>query len=294
MSTASAVVGAVLLNKPADITSFGALTSVKRAFATKKVGHTGTLDRFATGLMVVLLGRATRLAPFATALDKSYDFDVVFGIQTDTLDPTGEVVSRGRVPSEQEIRELLGGFTGELEQVPPAYSAVHVSGRRASDLVRSGGAPVLAPRRVRVDSLDLVAIDGNRAHFQVSCGKGTYVRALARDMATQLGTVAHVSDLCRRSVGRFSLTEAVAPEEVVPERDLMPVAGFLRRLDGITFAELRSESVPRVRNGTPLEPSFFVEEPPRSGIVALVDEAGEVIAVGELGEEGFQYRVVMS
>lgn len=294
MTAASAVSGAVLLDKPADITSFGALASLKRAFATKKVGHTGTLDRFATGLMVVLIGRATRLASFVTVLDKSYDFDVVFGTETDTLDPTGKVVSRGRMPSREEIEGVLEGFLGELEQVPPAYSAVHVSGRRASDVVRSGGAPVLTPRLVRVDRLQLCGVEEGVARFCVSCGKGTYVRSLARDIAGALGTVAHVSALRRVSVGRFSVNDAVTPDELLPDRDLMDLSGFLRRLDGITFAELKPESVPWVRNGTPVTASLFVDEPPQSGVFAMVDDAGVVVAVGEASENGIQYRVVIS
>jgi tRNA pseudouridine55 synthase len=294
MMAASAVVGAVLLNKPADITSFGALASVKRTFATKKVGHTGTLDRFATGLMVVLIGRATRLASLVTALDKSYDFSMVFGTQTDTLDPTGNVLTHGRVPSEDEIRGILESFIGELDQVPPAYSAVHVSGRRASDVVRSGGAPVLAPRRVRVDELELLGVEDAVARLRVSCGKGTYVRSLARDIASSLGTVAHVSTLQRRRVGRFTVNEAVAPEDVELDRDLMDLSGFLRCLDGITFAELKPESVPWVRNGAPVQESFFIGTPPQSGVVALVDETGDVVAVAEIDEKGFDYRVVLS
>jgi len=292
--------GALLLDKPEDVTSFGALSAVKRAFGTRKVGHTGTLDRFATGLLVVLLGRATRLADLASAQCKSYDVQLVFGSETDTLDPTGEVVAEGGVPSAAEVIKVLPDFTGEIEQVPPSYSAVHVAGRRASDLVRAGETPVLDARVVRVDEVELVAMDEERAHLRIVSGKGFYVRSFARDLARALGTVAHVQTLRRTSVGSFSVHEAVAPEDVRPDRDMMSLEEFLAETDDVAFVDVGSRYEKLIRNGAPLEERFLTDRLPESSHLALRSEAGAVLAVAERvrgegqQEPRFRYRVVFS
>lgn len=292
--------GALLLDKPEDVTSFGALSAVKRTFGTKKVGHTGTLDRFATGLLVVLLGRATRLADLASAQSKSYDVQVLFGSETDTLDPTGAVVAEGGIPSASEVAKVLADFTGEIEQVPPSYSAVHVAGRRASDLVRAGESPVLDARPVRVDELELLAMDGARAHFRIVSGKGFYVRSFARDLARALGTAAHVLSLRRTRVGSFSVHDAVPPEDLRADRDMMSLGEFLARIDDLAFVEVESRYENLIRNGAPLEERFVTSGVPDASYLGLRNEAGSVLAVAErvrgVGQEGrrFRYRVVFS
>lgn len=292
--------GALLLDKPENVTSFGALSAVKRAFGTTKVGHTGTLDRFATGLLVVLLGRATRLADLASAQTKRYDVQVMFGRETDTLDPTGAVVAEGSVPSATELRQALPAYIGEIDQVPPSYSAVHVSGRRASDLVRAGQTPVLQARRVRVDEIELLAMDEARAHLRIVSGKGFYVRSFARDLARTLGTVAHVQSLRRTGVGAFSVRQAVSPEDIRPDRDLMSLGAFLDEIDDIDFAEVDARYEELVRNGAPLREGFLTGSIPESPYLALRDASESVLAVAErvpgVEQEGrrFRYRVVFS
>lgn len=285
--------GALLLDKPADTTSFGVLSGVKRTFETKRVGHTGTLDRFATGLMVVLVGRATRLADLATNQDKRYLFDIVFGTETDTLDPTGQVVGEGRVPERREVEEVLQEFTGELEQVPPAYSAVHVNGKRASDLARAGEAPPLQARRIRIDELVLVSMEEGVAHVRTSCSKGTYVRSLARDIAGELGTVGHVGKLRRTRVGAFEVSEAVEAASIRRE-SLMSPREFLERLDGVGTAHLDAAAVEKVRHGTPLREEHVSGGMPEERVFAVLDPTSRVVAVVERTASRFKYRVVFS
>ncbi len=285
--------GAVLLDKPADITSFAVLSSVKRAFDTRRVGHTGTLDRFATGLMVVLVGKATRLATAATNQDKSYLFDIVFGSETDTLDPTGEVVAEGPIPERSDVEGILGRFTGDLVQVPPAYSAVHVDGRRASQLARSGQTPTLEARNVHIAELTLTSMEGRVARMEASCSKGTYIRSLARDIARELGTVAHVGRLRRTRVGAFNVSEANLPDAVGRD-DLMAPDEFLKRLGGVGFARLKASMVERIRHGVPLEEGHFTGGMPEESVIAVRDPAGRVVAVVEWRHGRLEYRVVFS
>lgn len=211
--------GYLLLAKREGVTSFDSLALVKRALGTRRVGHTGTLDSFADGLLVVLCGRLTRLTPYITSLSKTYLCVVCFGLETDTLDPTGRVVREGRAPERREIESVLPAFEGDILQTPPLYSAVHVAGRRASAIARSGGGADLKARRVRINSTKLLdfrkelrGAEGEGglsfALFEVDCSKGTYIRSLARDIAEAAGTCATCAALRRTKVGPFRLSDA--------------------------------------------------------------------------------------
>jgi tRNA pseudouridine55 synthase len=287
-------VGGVLLDKPADRTSFETLSPVKRVFETKKVGHTGTLDRFATGLLVAMIGGATRLSALVTDQPKTYEFDIVLGRQTDTLDPTGTIVRHGRVPTEQELRTVLPEFIGEIQQVPPSYSAVHVSGKRASDRVRAGEVPVLDARPVRIYELAMDGTHNETASMRVVCGKGTYVRSLARDLAAAVGSVGYVGRLRRTRIGPFSVEQAVAPDELRSPEHLLELRGLLGSLEGVGLAYLKNEYVDRVRNGVPLRESFLREGLPEAPVVGIVSPVGDVVAVVEVTESTLKYRAVFS
>ena len=178
--------GIILLDKPAGQTSFQSLGFLKRRLDTRRIGHAGTLDKFAEGLLIVFAGRMTRLCPLATSLDKEYVAVFTFGRGTDTLDPEGEVTAEGPVPTRQELEAVLPEFLGTLSQVPPVYSAVHVNGRRASEAARKGDTVVLQPRTVRIDQLVVLDYRPPDAQLRVSCTKGTYIRSLARDIAERL------------------------------------------------------------------------------------------------------------
>ena len=198
------------MDKDEGLTSFTVVRRVRGLFGGARAGHAGSLDPFATGLLPVCVGRTTRLVRFIAAGTKSYRARVRFGQATDTDDRTGEPLGRPfPPPREAEIREALPGFVGTIEQRPPRYSAKRVGGRRAYRLARAGEPVHLAPTRVRVDELRLVAYDGEVAEVTCQVGPGTYIRALARDLGERLGGAAHLIALRRTGVGPFSVANAV-------------------------------------------------------------------------------------
>lgn len=201
--------GFLLFNKKPGITSFESLAIVKKAFATGKVGHTGTLDKFASGLLLLLVGRAVKLAPLFENCVKEYTGQIFFGAETDTLDPEGEIIARGNIPRREEIEAVLETFRGEIMQSPPAYSAIHVNGRRASELAREGKEPSMKKRPVTVHKLEILSFTPPQAEIFCRVSSGTYIRSLARDIALEAGTRAHLTALKRSGVGPFSLEDAV-------------------------------------------------------------------------------------
>ncbi len=206
--------GIVLLAKKSGPTSFSSLNSVKKALGTTKVGHTGTLDSFAQGLLVVCTGRLTRLAGNITEFDKSYDAVIKFGEETDTLEYTGNIIKKAQKPSPEALESAVRAFTGKIMQSPPAFSAIHVDGKRASDLARGGTITELPARPVTVYEAvikDLKLTEDSKVeyaliHFSVS--KGTYIRSLARDIANDCGSAAHLTGLYRTKVGHFKVEDA--------------------------------------------------------------------------------------
>jgi tRNA pseudouridine55 synthase len=203
--------GWVVLDKPVGMTSTHAVSRLKRIFNAKKAGHAGTLDPLASGILPIAFGEATKTVPFVQDGEKAYRFTVRWGAETDTDDADGAVVAQSEErPGEAEISALLARFIGTIEQKPPAYSAIKVNGERAYDLARDGELPDLASRPVTIHMLELVAADRDEAVFEARCGKGTYVRAIARDLGRALGCLGHVSALRRTRVGPFSEADAVA------------------------------------------------------------------------------------
>jgi tRNA pseudouridine55 synthase len=206
--------GWLVLDKPVGMTSTQAVGAVRRAFSAQKAGHAGTLDPLATGILPIALGEATKTVPYAVDGQKEYRFTVRWGVETDTDDAEGRtmVTSEAR-PERAAIEALLPSFVGEILQTPPAFSAVKIAGERAYDLARAGEAVELEPRPVQIDALDLDDCpDADTAVFAAECGRGTYVRALARDMGRALGCHGHVIALRRTRVASFTLAEAVTME----------------------------------------------------------------------------------
>ena len=209
--------GWVILDKPEELSSSRAVGIVRRVFNAAKAGHGGTLDPLATGILPIALGEATKTVSFAMHGAKSYEFTLQFGSQTSTDDREGEVIATSdNRPERAAIEAALPGFTGEIDQRPPIFSAIKVDGRRAYDIARNAVAdgldslPELESRPVVVDRLELRDADAGSATFFVACGKGTYIRSLARDLAVALGTVGHVSRLRRLSVGPFDESDAIS------------------------------------------------------------------------------------
>lgn len=239
------VSGLVLLNKEPGLTSFQALYPVKRVYGNS-VGHTGTLDKFAQGLLVVLVGKFTKFNGWFTAFDKVYEADFTFGVETDTLDPEGAVVFQGSDPDDSVV-SFAGQWVGLQMQVPPSYSAVHVNGRRASERIRDGQTLTLEPRPITVYSLEILGWAPPVLTVRIHCSKGTYVRALARDWGRASGFGAHVTRLVRTRVGPFELPSA--------GQTFLAAPASLDALD-VPLVRVPPESVAAVLNGR--DPEAFV------------------------------------
>lgn len=202
--------GWINLNKPVGIGSTQALGRLKRVLQPQKAGHGGTLDPLADGVLPIALGEATKTVAYAMDADKDYDFVVTWGEARSTDDLEGDVIATSDVrPTAPEIEAVLPEFLGEIEQIPPIYSALKIDGERAYDLARAGEVPEMKPRTVMIYDLELVEANEHSARFFVTCGKGTYVRALGRDIAQRLGSVGYISKLCRVRVGAFHIDDAI-------------------------------------------------------------------------------------
>ena len=230
--------GWIILDKGVGMTSTHAVAVVKRGLSAKKAGHAGTLDPLASGILPIALGEATKTVPFIMDGRKSYVFTVAWGAETNTDDAEGEVVARtDTLPSPAEIEALLPRFTGSIQQVPPRFSAIKIKGERAYDLARDGEVVELQPRVVEIDRLALVHHEGNRSVIEADCGKGTYVRAIARDLGRALGCLGHIAALRRTRVGPFSDADAVTVDHVATDpAALRPVETALSDISSIAVS----------------------------------------------------------
>lgn len=251
--------GWLVIDKPLGLTSAQVVGRLKAAFRRTgrrdvKIGHGGTLDPLATGVLPVALGEATKLAGYLLNGNKGYAFAIRFGEQTTTDDAEGEVIAHSSArPGEAAIRAILPRFIGPLSQRPPAYSALKVAGRRAYDLARAGAPPELAERLIIIHALELHEVAGELARFQVSASKGTYVRSLARDIALALGTVGHVAELRRTRAGAFALGDAISLDTALElvhgaalEQALLPLTAGL---DDIPVLAVNPEEAAYLRQG---------------------------------------------
>jgi tRNA pseudouridine55 synthase len=254
----SPVHGWVVIDKPAGITSTQVVSIVRRVFDAQKAGHAGTLDPLATGVLAVALGEATKTVPFAMDSEKSYRFTARWGEARDSDDAEGGVTTTSdHRPTRAEIEVALPRLVGAILQVPPAYSAVRVSGERAYDLAREGEAVELAPRPVEIYSARLLeAPDRDHAVFEMSCGKGAYVRSWVRDLARLLGTEGHVAQLRRTAVGPFTEAEAIELEKLKAFMHIPAAFEHLRpistALDGIPALAVTGPDAVRLRSGNPI------------------------------------------
>ncbi|AHX11065.1 tRNA pseudouridine(55) synthase [Neorickettsia helminthoeca str. Oregon] len=215
MSGQQCVEGWLNLDKERGISSFGALRLVKRKLGIKKAGYLGTLDPLATGVLVIAVGKATKLIPKIDDSEKAYDFTVEWGAETDTLDSEGQIIrSSDNIPGRESILEVLPLFIGEVTQIPPRFSAVHINGRRAYSLARAGIEFDINPKTVVIHALELIEHVYKRSIFRVLCGRGTYVRAIARDIAHKLDSLAFVSGIRRTKSGIFGLADSHTLSEI--------------------------------------------------------------------------------
>jgi len=262
MTSSRGVDGWLVVDKPLGLTSHRVVEVVRRRTGGK-VGHAGTLDPFATGVLPIAIGEATKTTSYAMTARKRYRFRIRWGIGRATDDREGEVTGESPTrPSRDAIEAVLPAFTGAIHQRPPAYSAIKIDGRRAYELARSGKPPNPSSRLVEIAELRLTAIpDRDHADCEALVGKGTYIRALARDLGEALGTLAHIAELRRLSVGRFTETQAIALDSIAERGHIAMDCGFLLPIEtglddipafaltGIEAAQLRSGQ--RVRPGEP-------------------------------------------
>ncbi|MEM9342850.1 MAG: tRNA pseudouridine(55) synthase TruB [Pseudomonadota bacterium] len=268
--------GWLVLDKPPGITSNKALVDVRRALDAKKAGHAGTLDPAATGVLTIAFGEATKTIPYITDALKAYDFTVRLGIATNTDDAEGEVIDTSpERPSDEAIADALEPFRGDIDQVPPAFSAVKIDGKRAYAAARDGEDVELDPRPLHVAELSLIERpDPDHAILRMVCGKGGYVRSIARDLGAALGCFGHVTQLRRTWSGPFTLDDAVSLEDIHAETDLLPLEIALQDLPEARCTELGAT---RLRNGNPGE---ITHTTAAFGDEAWASRDGQAVAVG--------------
>ena len=282
--------GILVLDKPQGLTSHDVVAVVRRALRERRVGHTGTLDPLATGVLPMACGRATRLVRFLSAADKTYDATIVFGVTTDSYDVTGRETSRtGGAPSRDAVEAALGSLRGEYPQVPPPVSAKKVGGQRASARARGGEPPALRPVMVRVPALELLEFDRGRCRVTLTCSAGFYVRALANTLGEKVGTGACLETLRRTRSGDFGLEEAVTVDALLagdPDAPdgFIPMSALLPGFPAVTVTE---EGRLRVSHGQTLSPPdvSIASRPPAAGDQALhwvrvLDQEGALLALG--------------
>jgi tRNA pseudouridine55 synthase len=280
--------GWLVLDKPVGMTSTQAVGAVRRAFDARKVGHAGTLDPLATGVLPIALGEATKTVPYAVDGAKHYRFTVRWGIETDTDDAEGKATATSEArPERSAIEALLPQFTGDIQQVPPVYSAIKVAGERAYDLAREGEIVELQARTVHIERLTLLqSLDQDATVFEARCGKGTYVRAIARDMGRKLGCLGHLIELRRTLVVPFdveqavtldALLEAASKGEEALHRLLLPVEASLHLLAVLNVGQ---NDAARLLRGQPV--LIRGRDAPTQSGPAYATCKGNVIAVGRI------------
>lgn len=288
--------GVLLLDKPTGPTSHDVVDEIRKVAGIRRVGHVGTLDPFASGLLVLLLGPATRLAEYLVGLDKAYEATVRLGVETDTGDPEGEVVRRDEVGwaglTTQDIRAALEGLTGRILQTPPVYSAKKVAGEAAHRRVRRGEAVRLDPVEVTVHEIVVLEEALPQLRLRVRCSSGTYVRALATDLGRTLGVGGHLSALNRLLVGPFSVDGAVSPaklrsREALEERLISPADG----LAAYPAVHLTLEEAHRARQGQFLQVRWV--DLPEGSPVRMLSE-GNLLGIGFRSKDRLRPRKVLS
>jgi tRNA pseudouridine55 synthase len=289
--------GLVVVDKPPGWTSHDVVAKLRGVFGQKRVGHAGTLDPDATGVLLVGLGRVTRLLRFLQEAGKEYRGRVVFGVATDTLDAAGSVLERAEMTFDRAaLVAACTAFVGDIEQVPPMVSALKVGGRRLYDLARAGEEIERAARPVRIDELEVEAFENGpypEATIRVACSSGTYIRSLAADLGAALGGCAHLGSLRRLRVGGFTLDDALALEAIAADPDAavrMPTEA-VRDLECVAVDEERARAV---AHGATFAAPALIGDRDGAGPFAVVDDAGALLAVYERRGGGVKPSVVLA
>ncbi|MDO3435746.1 tRNA pseudouridine(55) synthase TruB [Rhizobium sp. CBN3] len=297
--------GWLILDKPVDFGSTEAVSKIKWLYKAQKAGHAGTLDPLASGMLPIALGDATKTVPYVMDGRKIYEFTVSWGEERATDDLEGEVTqSSDERPSEQQIRDILPKYIGTISQVPPQFSAIKIAGERAYDLARDGEAVEIPSREVEIFRLTLLACpDANTAHFEVECGKGTYVRALARDFGRELGCYGHISGLRRTFVAPFSeeamvpLANLVALEAIEDMDERLAALDALlidtcEALSALPHLVINDDQAHRLKMGNPI--LVRGRDAPIAESEAYATARGRLIAIGEIGQGEFRPKRVFA
>ena len=280
-----------LLDKSAGISSFSALGALKRSLGTRKVGHAGTLDPFATGLLAALSGKLTKAAFLTEGLDKEYVSVFRFGRETDTLDTEGKVIAEAPVPSESRILSVLDDFRGDVVQRPPAFSAVKINGKRAYKQAREGRDVEMPERTVRVEELDVLSWDSGDLKVRIRCSKGTYIRSIARDLGLACGSRAYCRELRRTAIGPFRVEDASEPEAASVQTAVAP--GDYFRLLGLPSVSCGARAAEMLRGGVPVE-RIAPLSLPDGELVFVRDDEDVPAALLEKKDGRWSYRIVFN
>jgi tRNA pseudouridine55 synthase len=291
--------GVLVVDKPPGMTSAAVVARVKRRLGVKKVGHTGTLDPMATGVLPLCLGEGTKVAGYLLAEDKAYQGELLLGVETDTLDAEGEVVRRREAEAaavdEAALRAAVTAMEGPGEQIPPMFSALKRGGRRLHELARAGEVIELEPRPIVIERFTLTEVALPRARFEVACGKGTYVRSLVRDVGEALGCGAHLTALRRTRSGRFGLDEAVPLDDLDPEIAAARLVSPAQALAHIPGASVPAELVPEVANGKRIPSSELgLKDGQGDEIMRLLTPSGALLALARVDQGRLRYARVFT
>lgn len=278
--------GIIIIDKPKGKTSHDMVSLMRRLTKIRRIGHTGTLDPMATGVLPICIGCATKAADMLTLSDKCYRAEMILGKTTSTLDAEGEILEEHEVNvTEVEIRETIKSFEGEIEQIPPMYSAIKQNGKKLYELAREGIEVERPSRRVTVNSIDIIEIEGGRIVFEVSCSKGTYIRTLCDDIGKKLGTGAYMSALRRIKTGCFSIDEAYTVDELSALAESGELEGRLKSVDTL-FSDcgeihLNEKQTKSIKNGVRMSWRGKQE----GEMLRLYDDSGKFICISQI-EEG--------
>jgi len=277
--------GFLLVNKDPGITSSRVVQIVKKKFQLKKVGHLGTLDPMATGLLIIAINRATKFASLLLQSEKSYRAEVTLGIQTDTDDAEGEVISSKEVDiSELEIKETLLTFLGASYQLPPDYSALKHKGKPMYKYARNGIKVEKAERKIFIKNIQNILIEIPKVSFDISCSKGTYIRSIARDLGARLGCGAHLSGLIRTSQEKFMLSDACSLDDI----NLEDIISLEKAFEDLDFIKLNEKDSKAFIHGRSIERDFD-----HTNLLRVYDSANQFIAIGKNSSKGFKHEYLV-
>ena len=277
--------GFLLVNKGPGITSSRVVQIVKKKFQLKKVGHLGTLDPMATGLLIIALNRATKFASLLLQSDKSYRAEVTLGIQTDTDDAEGEAISSKKVDiTELEIKETLLTFLGASYQLPPDYSALKHKGKPMYKYARNGIKVEKAERKIFIKNIQNILIEIPKVSFDISCSKGTYIRSIARDLGARLGCGAHLSGLIRTSQEKFMLSDACSLDDI----NLEDIISLEKAFEDLDFIKLNEKDSKAFIHGRSIERDFD-----HTNLLRVYDSANQFIAIGKNSSKGFKHEYLV-